>query len=315
MFNLSPTLSPAQLAILFKKLQQLESAGLPAIQAFELLAKSDTQIKTQLALMQRNLKAGLPISEAAFRAKLFDDTLHALIHAAESSGRLAEIYAQLAKFYSRKAVRTAKVKSQMWLPAITFAIAIFVLPLPALVGDQINIGEYVYLTFGRLGLIAVLIVLLMRLPGILRNAGMGYLWGRLLLATPIVGRHIIARQLNEFFSILAMLLASGLAFYNALPKAVATIRNEALRTKFSPALAMLSSGESVTTTLETVSVIDGMMMGVVNSSEQSGDLAGGILHYSRMKADDLDHQDNILAAWLPRLAYALVAGWMISSLL
>ncbi len=308
-------LNPAQLATLFSKLRQLESAGLPAIQAFELLAESDATLKTPLALIQRNLNAGMPISEAGFRAKLFDDTLRALIHAAESSGRLTKVYGQLAKYYSGNAVRTSKVRSRMWLPAITLTIALFVQPLPALVSDQISVGDYVYLTFGRLALLAVLIVLLMRLPGILRNAGMGELWGHLLLAIPVVGRHIIARQLNEFFSILSMLLEGGLAFSEALPKAVATIRNEALKAKFSPALAMLDSGASVTVTLEAVSIIDGMMLGVINSSEQSGDLSGGILHYSKLEAEALNHQDDVLAAWLPRLAYALVAGWMISSLL
>ena len=308
-------LSPAQLATLFSKLRQLESAGLPAIQAFALLAESDTSLKTPLVLMQRNLKAGIAISEAGFRAKLFDDTLRALIHAAESSGRLAEVYGQLTRYYSRKAVRFAKVRSRMWLPAITLAIALFVQPLPALVSDEISTGDYMFLTFGRLAILALLIVLLMRLPGILRNAGMGDLWSRLQLAIPVVGQHIIARQLNDFFFALTMLLEGGLAFSEAMPKAVATIRNEALRAKFSPALKILDSGASVTATLEKVSAIDRMMLGVVNSSEQSGDLAGGISHYNQQQAEVLDRQDDELATWLPRLAYALVAVWMINSLL
>ena len=315
MHNSSIALSPAQLAMLFKQLRQLESAGLPAIQAFELLVASDASLKTVLVLMQRNLKAGMTISEAGFRAKLLDDTLRALIHAAESSGRLAEVYGQLTQYYSGKAVRAAKVKSRMWLPAITLAIALFVQPLPALVGDEISAGKYLFLTFGRLAILAMLIVFLMRLPGILRNAGMGDLWSRLVLAIPVVGQHIIARQLNDFFFTLAMLLEGGLAFDEALPKAVTTIRNEALRAKFSPALKMLGSGASVMETLETVSVIDRMMLGVVNSSEQSGDLAGGISHYNQQQAEVLDRQDDELATWLPRLAYALVAVWMINALL
>ena len=315
MNNPSLTLRPAQLAALFKQLLQLESAGLPAIQAFALLAESDTSLKVALILIQRNLKAGMPISEAGFRAKVFDDTLRALVHAAESSGRLTEVYDQLAKYYSCKAARDSKVRSRMWLPGITFAIALFVKPLPALISDQISSGDYLYLTLGQFAMLAVLIILLMRLPGILHNASMGELWDRLLLAIPVVGRHILARQLNEFFFTLSLLLEGGLAFSEALPKAIATIRNEALKAKFSPALAMLNSGASVATTLEAVSAIDGMMLGVVNSSEQSGDLAGGISQYNRLKAEILNHQDDELATWLPRLAYALVAGWMISSLL
>lgn len=315
MSNTLPALSAGQRAALFAQLQQLESAGLPAFQAFAALAKFEPRLKTPLLLMQRHLKSGRAISEAGYRAGIFDDTQQALIQAAEASGRLAEVYGQLAGYYSGLSARIQKVRSRLWLPALVLAMALFVQPLPALVGSQISLGGYLQLGLGRLVVISIAVFLLVRLPGMLRSLGAGAAWDRLLLGVPVVAQRIVERQLNGFFYVLAMLLESGLAFAEAFPKAVATIRNEALRKHFAPALAMPDSGASVADTLAEVSVIGAAMLQVVHSSEQSGKLVSGIMQFAQLEAETHNLQDDALAAWLPRVFYVLVAGWMAYSIL
>ena len=310
-----PSPSAAQLAALFNQLRQLESTGLPAFQALALLEKMDSSLKISLALMQRQLKSGITLSDSGFRAGLFDNTLRTLIHAAEASGQLTKIYGQLAEHYAALATRIAKIKSRLWLPGLTLVIALLVQPLPALVNAQISVGDYLYQSLGPLAKLAALVFLLLRLPGILRGLGMGEVWDRLQMAIPLLAQRIRSRQLNAFFFVLSMLLESGLAFSEAMTMAVKTIPNSAVRARFAPALAMLNSGASVMTTLVEVSMIDAKMLSVVNSSEQSGKLASGILHYTRLEAEALTRQDDTLATWLPRFCYALVAGWMVYSLL
>lgn len=315
MSNTPTALSAGQLAALFTQLQQLESAGLPAFQAFEFLAKSEPRLKAPLVLMQRQLKSGRPISEAGFMAGIFDDTQKALIRAAEAGGRLAGVYGQLAGYYSGLSGRINKVKSRLWLPALMLAVALFVQPLPALVGSQISLGGYLQLSVGRLVLVSTVVFLLARLPGILRGLGAGAAWDRALLGMPVVAKRIVDRQMNGFFFVLAMSLESGLDFAQALHQAVATIRNDSLRERFAPAFAMLGSGASVADTLAEVSVIDATMIRIVHSSEQSGRLASGILQFTRQDAENLSLQDDALAAWLPRVIYSLVAIWMAYSIL
>lgn len=304
-------LPAAQLAALFTQLQQLEAAGLPAFQACALLAESSPDLKNPLALMQRQLKAGKPISEAGFRAGIFDGAQQALLRAAETSGQLAAVYEQLAAHYSALSGRINSVRSRLLLPVLVLAIALLVQPLPALVGAQIGVGGYLLLVLGRLAMIAAALFLLVRLPGILRGLGAG----ASLLNLPVAGRWRVRRQLNEFFFMLALLLESGLAFSEALPGAVATISDAAVRDSFAPALAMLGSGASVAASLAEVKLIDAEMLGVVDSSEQSGRLASGMMQYTQLEAEAIGRQDDALAAWLPRIIYALVAAWMAYSLL
>jgi len=309
------SLSSTQLAALFTQLRQLESAGLPAFQAFSVLTESESRLKISLALMQRQLKSGRPISEAGFSAGIFSETQKKLIQAAEISGRLEDVYGQLAGYYTALSGRVNKVRSRLYFPALTLIIAIFAQPLPDLFRSAISAGEYFQLSLGRLLAFATGVFLLVRLPDVLRGLGLEAPWHRLQLASPVISRWIIARQINEFFFILAMLLEAGLAFSEALPKSVAAIKNVILREHFNRALATLGSGASVTDTLSEVTVINDRMLSIVDSIEQSGKLSSGILHFTQLEAEALRLEEDALAAWLPRLIYSLIAFWMAYSIL
>jgi len=311
----SPSLSAEQLGTLFTQLKQMEAAGLPVAQAFAMLTQTDAELKKTLARMQQQLTAGKPISEAGFRAGIFTETHKTLIHAAESSGKLAEIYGQLAKHYTALAKRIKKAQSRLYFPALTLIIALFVQPLPALVTSQITGFEYLQLSLGRLLVIAFGVFLLVRLPNILRGLGVETAWHRLQLSIAIVANWLIKRQVNEFLFMLGMMLEGGLAFAEALPKAVSSIKNSGLRADFNSALTMLATGASVADTLARVPHINAKILQIVNSSEQSGKLASGLLHLSQLEAETIALQDDALAEWLPRLIYSAIALGMAYSLL
>ena len=303
-------LSHRQLAFLFNQLKQLETAGLPVSQAFATVAKSEVRLKRPLLMMQQQINAGRSISEAGSRAGIFNDTLKALVNAGEASGNLAGIYGQLADYYGGLDRRIQKMKSRLILPVLVLAIALFVQPLPALVGSKINGIGYLQLSLGRLLVIGMGVMLLIRLPAIVTGLSGGNAWHRLQLRLPMVADWVTRRQINGFLVILAMMLEAGIAFAAALPKATATISNHALREQFSPALALLGTGTSVTDCLKSVAAIDPKLLGIIHSSEQSGKLASGLWHYTQMEARTLSLQDDALAEWLPRLAYSLIALWI-----
>jgi type II secretory pathway component PulF len=157
--------------------------------------------------------------------------------------------------------------------------------------------------------------LLINLPRILQNIGLEKAYHRLQLRIPAVARWIIKRQINEFFFILALMLEAGVAFADSLPKVVATIKNTCLRERFNTALAALNSGGSVTETLRKVPVINPTALQIINSSEQSGKLASGLLHFTQREAETIALHDEALAEWLPRLVYTVISLWMAYSII
>jgi type II secretory pathway component PulF len=307
--------SAEQLAQLFVQLHRLEVAGIPAFGAFALLGKTEKNLSEPLNELQRQLRMGKPIAEAGFNAGIFNSTQRTLIHAAESSGTLTKVYKQLADYYQGLARRIQKIKSRLYFPAIVLIIALFVQPIAALATAKIGLGVYLQMSLGKILTIAASLFIGLRLPYILSRLGFESLIHELQFKTPLLGQWIVKRQLNEFFFILGMMLEAGLAFSEALPKAVASIKNSVLRKYFQPALALMSTGASVAEALAKVSVIKPVTIQVINSSEQSGKLAGSVLHAAKIESETISLQDDAIAEWLPRLVYTLIAIWMAYSII
>jgi type II secretory pathway component PulF len=120
---------------------------------------------------------------------------------------------------------------------------------------------------GRLLVIGLGLLLLLHLQAIINSLGIEKAWHRLQLKLNIVANWIIKREVNNFLFILALMLESGLSFADALPKAVASIKNSCLRIQFTPTQKMLATGASVTQTLSTVSVINTLILHVFATSE------------------------------------------------
>lgn len=308
-------LSPEQAALLFAQLKRLEAAGLPVDQAFAMLAKSDAKLKTPLLQMQHTFTQGRSITESGLKAGIFNDTQLALLQAGESSGRMLEVYSQLAEYYAGLDKRIKKVKSRLYFPALILVIALLVQPLPALVAQQISGFEYLLSSLGRFAVVGLGVYSLVKLPSILVNIGAEQDWHRLQWRIPWVANWIKKRQINDFFFVLALMLESGLSFQDALPKAVATIKNSCLRETFKPAFMVMDKGMSVTDTLKAVPSISNTMLQIINTSEQSGKLASGLLHFCNLEAETIALQDDALAEWLPRIIYSVIAAWMAYSIL
>lgn len=300
-------LPPDQLAQLFLQLAHLEKSGIPAAEAFAMIAQNDKLLCNTVKTMPTRLNKGQKIAEAGYKAGLFDDNQRVLISAAENSGRLADVYKKLADFYSGDARRKKKMRSRLYLPAFVLILSFFIQPLPALITAKMSLGRYLYESAGQLVIMATGIILLIKFPRFLVNIGLSAILHKWQLAFPPVAKWLINRQLNSFFYMLAMMLDAGLAYSVALPYAVASIKNSLLRKHFDPALALIKSGASVSTTLATVSLIPSATLQIINTGEHSGRLAETLLHFTQIDAETLALQDEAFAEWLPRLVYSAIA--------
>lgn len=308
-------LSPESLAWLFTKLDVMERAGLPADQAFAMLSQSEPALKAPLAAVQGYLSRGQPVSAAGYRAGLFTAMQQAIVRAGEASGTLADIYRQLAEHYSALASRIKKVKSKLYLPVFIFILAVFLQPLPALVKSEISLNDYLFSTAGRLSVIFGSVYFVFKLPKLFQSFGLAELFDRSLLAIPGVSGWIVKRAVNEFFFMLALMLQAGIAFNDALPKAVESIKNTAVQRFFEPALKGTDQGASVHETLSRVPLIDAKALQIVKSGEFAGRLPSALMQFNRLEAETIAMQNETLAEWLPRLVYLVISVWMAYSIL
>ncbi|ASF48028.1 type II secretion system F family protein [Methylovulum psychrotolerans] len=304
------TLTLDQQAQLFQQLAHLEQAGLPAAEAFALVGKNTPLLRKALNTLPTRLRSGQKISEAGFRAGLFDDNQRLVLAAAEQGGCLAAVYAKLAAYYAATARRRKQMLSRLYLPAAVLVISLFVQPLPDLVAARISAADYLAQSAGTLAMLAVGIGALLKLPTVLVALGVSGAWHSLQLRLPPVAAWLTARQLNRCYFLLALLLEAGLPYSQALPQAVAAIPNTRLRAQFRPALALLPTGASVSETLAAVSLVKPATWQIINTGEYSGQLAETLQHFTELDAQTLALQDEALAEWLPRLVYTAIGLWM-----
>ncbi|NOQ36841.1 MAG: hypothetical protein GQ569_13255 [Methylococcaceae bacterium] len=304
------TLTTELLASLFMQLSRLEESGIPAVESLRLLETTDEGVNKRIAKMQRLLSSGSSIADAGFNVGIFNKTHRALISAAESCGRVTAVYKQLTKYYEDRLLRLKKIKSRLYLPVLILLLALLIKPIALLVNSEISLLDYLSLSLGRFLLIAALFFLAFKLTSWFKA-----IYHRLQLSLPKVKGWVIRRQINEFLMILAIMLQGGLAFAEALPLAVASIKNTMLRKRFDAAIKISHTGESVTTILSKVDVIPAMALQIIRTGEESGKLADALLHFTNHEAEMIFIDDDSLAEWLPRFFYIGVALWMAASIL
>ena len=308
------------LADIYFQLSRMEEAGFSAMQAFELLENSNPQAAKPIRLLQRYLKAGRSIAESGYRAGVFTESDKTLLNAGETSGNLKIIYKQLASHYEQKASRSKKIKSKSYLPFAILVIALFVQPLPALILNEMSVLDYLTISVGRLFKIVLLFYFTIKLPfwltqGQLQFPGMKQVVYQLQLKLPIFSSWIISRQINALFRSLGLMLTAGMPILDALPKAVLTISNPILRNQFKPVILATENGQSLTEALTDVNAIDSQTLQLLLVGEKSGKLAETMQHFTKIKSEDIELQEDSLAEWLPRLFYFMVACWVAAYLI
>ena len=64
-----------------------------------------------------------------------------------------------------------------------------------------------------------------------------------------------------------------------------------------------------------MNAIDSQTLQLLLVGEKSGKLAETMQHFTKIKSEDIELQEDSLAEWLPRLFYFMVACWVAVSLI
>jgi general secretion pathway protein F len=314
-----PVVNPAAAsrAQLFSQLAALERAGMPLLQALATL-QLPTQLAPAMVHWQRQLERGRELASAGQLCGLLTPLDASLIRAAQASGCLATLLQSLAERYEHQARQQAALRSRLLMPLVVLLLALFIQPLPALVGGQLTPGGYLWRCLQPLFGLALLY-------GVGRwlwrrneraSEGQGALLGALLARLPLLGDFYQRRNLRDFFATLGLLLDAGLPMLDALPRACATLRSRPLRRALEGLGPRIQAGQSLAQALAPLAFPGkAVVQGLISTGEASGSLPASLQRYARGETERLDSRLEQLALWLPRLFYAAVLLWMAQGML
>ncbi len=314
-----PTLSQLKLdplpyqvrAELYNQLAQMEINGLPFDRALAIV-KLPTVAQPRVAIMSAHMARGADPAQAGEKSGLFTRMDARLIRAALSAGSPGNMYKRLSTYYTARAQQLARMKSQMALPAAVFVTALLVQPLPALVGGRLSLIGFVWQIAKPLLIVAGLIALLRWWLGGESGAN-SISWQQ---RVPLYGTIYVRRNLRDFFESLALMLEAGLPILDALPAALETVEDRSIRRDLAKIRSQIEKGANFTDALRQCKT-DACARAAefANTGEASGALPEMLMRHCQFETDAINRFYAEMAAWAPRIVYAMVALWMAYGLL
>lgn len=306
-----PHVSPDLLLLFGQEMAALLKAGLPLLQALDILLERqrDEVFRRSLSTVREKVKSGIALSEA-FRAEgaLYPPMLSASIAAGERSGSLEGMlrrfvqYMRLNQSLKKKAV-AASVYPLMLLVMMVTLVAILmikVIPqfqdfysglnvqLPLITRVLIAIADFV--RDHLLWFVLVIAGAWVALVTWLRREGSAVILDRALLRIPYIGGLMRMYATSQLSRTLSALLTGGLPLVNAMDVAAASVGNRGMAEAISSATHHIREGKSLTTALEATGMVDNLALEMVKVGEQTGALGDMLTAVADFYDEELENR-------------------------
>ncbi|MBP8645137.1 MAG: type II secretion system F family protein [Syntrophobacteraceae bacterium] len=281
------------LVIFVRQFSTMIDAGLPLVQALEILREQQENptFRKIVKQVKVDIEEGATLSDAIRKhPKAFDDLFVNLVAAGEAGGILDIILNRLATYIEKVANLKKKVKGAMTYPIIVVAIAlvvvavilIYVIPvfaglfkdagakLPSLTLFVMSVSDFTKAYFHWMILGVVIVLFLIKR---VRKTEKGRdILDRLFLKLPVFGLLIRKVAVARFTRTLGTMLASGVPILDGLDIVASTSGNTVIERAIRKARAAIAEGRTVAEPLEETAVFPPMVTQMIAIGEATGAL-------------------------------------------
>jgi type IV pilus assembly protein PilC len=282
------------IALFTRQMATMMKAGVPLLQAFDIVGKghSNTKVTKLLMDIKADVETGSSLAAAFRKHPLHFDALYCnLVQAGEQAGILEALLDRLATYKEKIIAIKSKIKTAMFYPVavivvafvITAVIMIFVipafkgvfksfgadLPAPTLVVIAMSdfFVEFWYLIFG---------VILGGLYGFFelwkRSQAVQIYMDRLLLKLPIFGEIVRKSVIARWTRTLSTMFAAGVPLVEALDSVGGASGNYVYQIATKQIQQEVSTGTSLTAAMQNANVFPNMVVQMTSIGEESGAL-------------------------------------------
>ncbi len=315
-------------ALLLRQVSTLLKAGLPLEEVLSVLVEQtdQPQIRRQLGAIRARVMEGQSLSAGmAEHPRLFPELYTAAIAAGERAGRLEAVIERLATHAENREEMRRTFGMALIYPILLVAVAIavvwgliaFVVPrvigvfeqaaedLPLITRSLLGLSDFVaswgWLAFLLMIVLGGVLALALRQPGPRRTRD------EIVLALPVAGRLVRARETATFTRTLAILVNSAVPLVEALKVAAGVVGNEVVRADIGRAAAQVREGVSLSQSLAGRGWLPPMARRLISGGEKSGELAAMLEHAADIQERELQSASTMLLAVL-QPALILVVG-------
>ncbi|WP_333709106.1 type II secretion system F family protein [Tepidimonas ignava] len=317
-------IKPKDIAIFTRQLATMMKAGVPLLQAFDIVGRGNPNPSVARLLydIRTDVETGTSLSAAFRKHPMYFNALYCnLVEAGEAAGILEEILDRLASYLEKTEAIKSKVKSALMYPTAVLVVAfivvsvimIFVVPafkevftsfgadLPAPTLAVIAMSEffvaYWWLIFGVLGGGLYFFFQAWR-----RSEKVQRFMDRLLLRLPIFGPLVEKSAIARWTRTLATMFAAGVPLVEALDSVGGAAGNSLYAEATEKIQQEVATGTALTQAMTNTGVFPSMVLQMCAIGEESG----AVDHMLGKAADFYEQEVNDMVAGLSSLMEPII---------
>ncbi|MEW6293017.1 MAG: type II secretion system F family protein [Pseudomonadota bacterium] len=319
-----------------RQMATMMKSGVPLLQSFDIVGKgaSNPAMGRLIGEIKMDVETGSALNQAFRKHPLHFDQLYCnLVEAGEQAGILDQLLDRLATYKEKTQAIIAKIKSALFYPIsvlvvafiVTAVIMIFVvpqfkkvftsfgadLPGPTLVVMAISdyFVEYWYIIFGAVGGGLYAFFYFWK-----RSEKMQIFMDRLALRLPIFGEVIRKATLARWTRTLSTMFAAGVPLVEALDSVGGASGNYIYKEATKQIKAEVSTGSSLTVSMQNTNVFPNMAIQMMSIGEESGQIdamSGKIADFYEAEVDDAVERLSSLMEPLIMVVLGVLIGGII----
>lgn len=338
LFKSDGKVTAEDIAIFARQLATMLTAGIPMVQAFEIIGVGhDKPAMQKLVLaIKSDIETGNALNQALAKHPLyFDDLFVNLVEAGEHAGALETVLDKIATYKEKTEALKKKIKKALYYPAAVLVVAVivtvilllFVIPqfeslfkgfgadLPAFTQLVINMSRWMQAK-GWLLLIVVVAAGFTFGYFYKRSRPMRQFLDRISLQVPVIGPILKKAAIARFARTLATMFGAGVPLVEAMKSVAGATGNIVYQDATMRMRDEISTGMRMQRAMENTGLFPNMVVQMIAVGEESGsldDMAGKVADFYEADVDAaVDSLSSLLEPMIMVILGVLVGGLVIA---
>jgi type IV pilus assembly protein PilC len=329
---------PEDIAVFSRQLATMLAAGIPLVQAFEIVGNGHDKPSMQKLILdiKGDVEGGTSLHESLGKHPLYFDDLYVnLVEAGEQAGALESLLDKIATYKEKTEALKKKVKKALFYPAavlvvalvVTVILLVFVIPqfeslfkgfgadLPAFTQMVINLSRFVQ----DKGIFLAIVVggatyTFMYFKK--RSRAMREFLDRAALKFPIIGPILNKAAIARYARTLATMFAAGVPLVEALESVAGATGNIVYENAVMRMRDEVATGQRLQRAMETTGLFPNMVIQMIAVGEESGSLdemSSKVATFYEAEVDNaVDSMSSLLEPLIMAILGVLVGGLVIA---
>ncbi len=321
-------ITASDISVFSRQLATMMSAGVPLVQAFEIVGKGHENPAMQDLIMdvKNTVEGGSSLAEALAKHPFyFDDLYCSLVHAGEQAGILETLLDKIATYKEKVEAIKGKIKKALFYPAaivvvsfvITAILLIFVIPqfesmftsfggdLPALTKFVVELSiffqEWWWAVFGALGGAIYGIAQLKK-----RSKKFNVLMDRVILKVPVIGDIITKATIARFARTLSTMFAAGMPLVEAMETVAKAAGNAVYTDAIMGMKDEVATGQQINVCMKETGLFPNMVVQMLAIGEETGSVDSMLAKVADFYEEEVDNMVDGLSSLLEPLIMAIL---------